>query len=120
MVSETAPAVFGELHPLPIVVARLVLAAELHAERLGGRALGRCDVRLELHGVRAGVGDGVHERVREAEAAVVRERNLADDQASSRAERTDCRMRHDLTWTGTPRGSRARRSSAAKRPAPDR
>src|SRR6185436_10743580 len=97
MVSKPAPAVFGELHPLPVVVPGLVLAAELHAERLGGRALGRRDVRLELHRVRTGVGDGVHKRVREAEAAVVRERHLADDETATRAERGDGWMCHDRT-----------------------
>ena len=76
----------GELHPLPVVVARLVLPAELHAERLGRRALGGGDVRLELHGVGAGVRDRVDERVRQAEAAVVRQRDLADDQATTRTK----------------------------------
>ena len=82
MVGQPLPLRFGELDPLPVLVARRILPAELHAERFRGRALGRGDVRLELHGVGAAARDLVDERVREAEAAVVRQADLADDQAA--------------------------------------
>ena len=84
VLGQAAPLLLGELHALPVVVARRVLPAERHAERLGRRALGGGDVRLELHGVGAGVGDRVDERVRQAQAAVVGQRHLADDAGSAR------------------------------------
>ena len=94
---QPAPLLLGELHPLPVVVARGVLPAELHAERFGRRALRCSDVRLELHRVGAGRGNGVDERVRQAETAVVRHRHFANHQASAGAEPGQRRMhvRHE-------------------------
>ena len=98
VVGQAPPLLLGELHALPVVVARRVLAAELHAERLGRACSRRGDVRLELHGVGAGGGDRVDERVRQAEAAVVGQRDFADHEASAGAERRPARdaiVRHE-------------------------
>ena len=98
MVSEPPPSFFRELHPLPVVVSRFVLSAELHAKRLGRRAFLGGDVRLELHRIRAGRGDRVDERVREAEAAIVRHRHFADHEASSGAEPGERRVNLCHEW----------------------
>src|SRR5207253_7536230 len=123
---EPAPPFLGKLHSLPVVVARFVLLAELHAERLGRRAFGGGNVGLKFHGIRTGVRDGIDKGVREPEAAVVCQRDLSDDETASGAETSDGGMRHDGEETGcrvsrgaTPgficSGSSARRSSPAKR-----
>jgi hypothetical protein len=44
-------------------------------------------VRLEFHGVGAGARDGVDEGVRQIEAAVVRLRDLADNEAAAQGTR---------------------------------
>src|SRR5262245_40291968 len=99
MLSQSAPSLFGELHALPIVVPRLVLAAEFHAERLRGSALGFGDVRLEFHSVRANIGDRIHKRMCQPEAAVVRQRDFADDETASGTKNW-------LTTQGKAQGSR--------------
>jgi hypothetical protein len=50
-------------------------------------------VRLELHGVGAGIRDRVDEGERETEAAVVRQRHLADDQTAAVTEASERGMR---------------------------
>src|SRR6185503_18810611 len=59
---EATPLLLGELHPLPVVVAGRVLAAERDAKGLGGRAFRGGDVRLELHRVGARIRDRIDER----------------------------------------------------------
>jgi hypothetical protein len=49
-----------------------------------------------FHRVRAGVGDRIDKRMRQAEAAVVRERDLADDQ--TRRSRDRERGCGGMTW----------------------
>ncbi len=86
MAGETVPLLLGELHPPPVVEPCPILRAEVHPPRFGWGALGRRDVGLELHRSRAGLGDRVDERVRQAQAAVMRLGHLADDQAAPGSE----------------------------------
>ena len=60
-----------------------ILDEVVHPEGLGGGALGGGDVRLELHRIRAAARRLVDERMRQAQAAVVRQPHLGDDQAAS-------------------------------------
>ena len=83
VLGKPPPALFGELHPLPVVVSRLVLTAEFHAKRFGRSALGRGDVRLEFHGICARIGNRIHKRMCEPKTAVVRQRDFADDETAS-------------------------------------
>src|SRR5262245_47622658 len=86
MRSQASPLLLSELHPLPVLVAGCVLPAEFHPERLGRRAFGGGDVRLELHRVGAGSGECVDERVRQSQTAIMRQRDLAHHKASSGAQ----------------------------------
>jgi hypothetical protein len=90
VLGQAAPLLFGELHARPVVVARGVLAAELHPKRLRRRALRGSDVGLELDSVGAGGGNRIDEGVRQAKAAVVRQRHFANQQASAAAEAAQC------------------------------
>ena len=80
MRGELPPFVGRKLHPRPIVVTRLILLREADSERLIQGRLGGGDMGLELDRIRSGVGDGIDEGVRHAERAVMRLRDLRDDQ----------------------------------------
>jgi len=121
---EATPLLLGELHARPVVVARGVLFAELHAEGLRRRAFGRGDVRLELDCIRTGIRDRVDERMRKTQAAVVRQRDFADDQASTMPHAVNRRIfAHDVcgrrpdAWTLNLAGFQYIRSINGKRPA---
>src|SRR6185436_18301882 len=86
MLAQAAPLPFAEFGAAPVVVARLVLTTERHAPWLARGALGGGDVRLELHGVGARLGDRVDIGVREAQASVVRERHFPDDASRAASE----------------------------------
>src|SRR5690606_17226654 len=83
MLAKPGPLRFRELHPLPVVIARFILRAEALTPRLRRRAFCRSDMRLELHGVGTGARDRIDEGMCDAEAAVMRLRDLADDRAGS-------------------------------------
>src|SRR5690349_5869519 len=84
MALQAVPLRLREFHAFPVLVPRLVLRAEANPPRLLGRALGVSDVRLELDGIGSGIRNRVDIRVGRAQAAVVRLRDLADDEASAR------------------------------------
>jgi hypothetical protein len=81
MIGETAPLLWRELHPLPIVEASRILLRETHPELLVESRLGGGDVGLKLYGIGAGVGDGVDEGVRQAKRTIVRLSNFSDDKS---------------------------------------
>ena len=82
MSRKALPLLRRELHPPPIVEACGVLLREAHSERLVQGRLGRGNMGLELDRVGAGIGDRIDERMREPKRAVMRLRDLGDDESS--------------------------------------
>src|SRR5918996_730678 len=78
MGAQPGPLLLAEFHSLPVLVPRLILEGERRPPGLGGMALGRRDVCLELHRVGARRGDRVDEGVGRSEAPVMGLRHLAD------------------------------------------
>ena len=79
---KAMPFLRSEFHPPPIVEACGVLLREANSERLVECRLGRGNVGLELDRVGAGIGDRIDERMREPKRAVMRLRNLSDNERS--------------------------------------
>ncbi|MDJ0879497.1 MAG: hypothetical protein QNI86_12840, partial [Halieaceae bacterium] len=69
-------------HPFPVVLARTILATELHPPRLGGSAFGSRDMGLELDRIGPCIGDRIDKGVREPETAIMGLGHFGDDQAS--------------------------------------
>ena len=78
---KALPLLRRELHSPPIVEACRVLLREAHSERLIQGQLGRGNMGLEFDRVGAGIGDRIDERMREPERAVMRLRDLGDDES---------------------------------------
>ena len=77
---KALPLLRREFHPPPIVEARFVLLREAHSERLVQGRLGRRDMGLELDRVGAGVRRRIDEGMREPKRAVMRLRDLGDNE----------------------------------------
>src|SRR4051794_10213890 len=92
MLGQARPLVFGELHALPVLESRLIQVGEALAPLIVTRRLGCRDVSLELHGVRAGVGDGIDESVGGSQAAVVGLGYLSNDREPVEVERAHANL----------------------------
>jgi hypothetical protein len=77
---QAGPLLFGKLHAPPVLVASDILLAEPDPPRLGRRAFGGGDVRLELHCVRACAGRGIDIGVSRSQTPVMRLCDLGNHQ----------------------------------------
>src|SRR5262245_32732621 len=80
MLLQPEPLYFSELHAFPIIVTRGILLAELDAPRFFRRALCRGNVGLKLNCIGASVRDRIDVGMRYSHTAIVRLRDLPDDQ----------------------------------------
>jgi hypothetical protein len=104
--AQPPPLLLGELHALPIVVARRILSTEPDAPRLRRRTFRGGDVSLKLDAVGAVVGRDIDEGVGEAETPVVCLGHLRDDDAHGGLRRA-C-WRSDLGGHGQAAGRSTR------------
>lgn len=83
MLFQSKPMVFRKLHTPPVVVARAVLTAKLDKPGFTGRTFGGGDVRLELDGSGASIGNSIDKRVCQSKTAVVRLRYFTYNQTAT-------------------------------------